>query len=126
MATHPDGLQSLRRFHLSFADTEWEDSLHPFGRQGNTIQMSRSLIRKLLAYDLHPSRHSPYYDNYVQTSCNRLNSKATPSRSSLNKKTRDAHYGKVVAQLTVRILYASVQTPPREIRDRFDLGLLSL
>jgi len=32
MATLPNALQSSRRFQLFFADTEWEDSLHPFGR----------------------------------------------------------------------------------------------
>jgi len=32
-----------------------EDSLHPFERQGNTVQTLRSLVRKLRAYNLHPS-----------------------------------------------------------------------
>jgi hypothetical protein len=40
--------------------------------------------------------------------------------------TREARYGKAVAQLTVRTLYASIRMPPREIRDRLILGLLSL
>jgi hypothetical protein len=38
----------------------------------------------------------------------------------------EARYGKVVAQLTVQTLYDSVWMPPREIRDRLVLGLLSL
>jgi hypothetical protein len=37
MATRLDALQSSRRVQLSFVDTEWEDSLHPSGRQGNTV-----------------------------------------------------------------------------------------
>jgi hypothetical protein len=37
---------------------------------------------------------------------------------SLNLETRGAHYGKPVAQKTVRMLNASVRTPPREIRDK--------
>jgi hypothetical protein len=51
---------------------------------------------------------------------------ATPSRCSFNMETREVRYGKVVAQLTVRTLYASVRTWPREIRDKLILGLLSL
>jgi hypothetical protein len=51
---------------------------------------------------------------------------ATPFGRDLNMKTREVRYGKAVAQLTVRTLYASVQTPPTEIRDRLILGLLSL
>jgi hypothetical protein len=56
MATRLDTLQSSRRFHLSFADMEWEDSLHPSKWQGHTIQTPRSLIRKLRACIQHPSR----------------------------------------------------------------------
>jgi hypothetical protein len=40
--------------------------------------------------------------------------------------TREARYGKEVAQLTVWTLYASVWTLSREIRDILVLGLLSL
>jgi hypothetical protein len=39
---------------------------------------------------------------------------------------REAHYGKAVAQFTIWTLFASIQTPPREIRINGDLGLLSL
>jgi hypothetical protein len=66
------------------------------------------------------------YGNCVQTMCNRLDSRATPSRRSLNKEMREACYGKPVAQKTIQILNASVQTLPREIKDTLDLGLLSL
>jgi len=38
MATCPDALPSSRRFQLCFADTDWEDSLHPSGRQGNIVR----------------------------------------------------------------------------------------
>jgi hypothetical protein len=51
MTTHPDTLQSSRRFQFSFANTDWEESLHPSRRQGNTIWM-QSLIRKLHANNL--------------------------------------------------------------------------
>jgi hypothetical protein len=52
--------------------------------------------------------------------------KVQPSRLGLNMEMRGVHYGKSVAQKTVRKLNASVRTLPREIRDRLDLGLLSL
>jgi hypothetical protein len=54
MTTCPKALESLRRFQPSFADTDLEDSLHLSGRQGNTVWMSRSLKMKLCAYILHP------------------------------------------------------------------------
>jgi hypothetical protein len=38
----------------------------------------------------------------------------------------EARYGKAIAQLVVWMLYASVRTLPREIKDRLVLGLLSL
>jgi hypothetical protein len=62
----------------------------------------------------------------VQTICNRPDSRATPSERCFNMETREVHYGKAVAQFTVRMLYASIQTRPREISDRLVLGLLSL
>jgi hypothetical protein len=40
--------------------------------------------------------------------------------------TQGARYGKPVAQNTIRTLNASILTPPREIKDKLDLGLLSL
>jgi hypothetical protein len=40
--------------------------------------------------------------------------------------TREVSNGKAFAQLTVRMLNAFVWTPPREIKDIIDLGLLSL
>jgi hypothetical protein len=60
-----------------------------------------------------------------KTTCNHPDARATPSRCDLNMETREARYGKVVVQFTVRTLFASVQTPPREIRISVDLGLLS-
>jgi len=50
----------------------------------------------------------------MQTECNRSDSRATPSECGLNMETREARYGKPIAQKTVWMLYASVQTPPRE------------
>jgi len=40
--------------------------------------------------------------------------------------TREVRYEKVVAQFTIRTLFDSVWTLPREIRISGDLGLLSL
>jgi phytoene/squalene synthetase len=132
MATRSDALQSSRRFQL-YANTNWGDSLHPCEQQGNTVRTLRSLVRKLRSYILHLSgRHG----NTVRTQSllwqlhadrgNRLDSRATLFGRSLNMKTREARYGKLVAQKTVRTLYASIRMPPREIRDRLDLGLLSI
>jgi hypothetical protein len=39
---------------------------------------------------------------------------------------REARYEKLVVQLSVLTASACVRTPPREIRDKLDLGLLSL
>jgi hypothetical protein len=107
--------------------------LHTSGRQGNTVRMLGSLIRKLHAYTLHPSgRHGNIiqtrscYGNYMQTKCNRPNSRATPFGRGLNMETRGVRYGKLVAQKTVQTLNASVWMPIREIRDRLVLGFLSL
>jgi hypothetical protein len=55
-----------------------------------------------------PFGRGPCYDNYVQTKCNHPDSRATPSKLSLNMKTREARYGKSVAQKTVRTLNALV------------------
>jgi len=48
------------------------------------------------------------------------------SGRGLNMETREARYEKAVVLLTVQMLYASIRMPPREIRDRVILGLLSL
>jgi hypothetical protein len=66
-----------------------------------------------------PFGRGPCYGNYVQTECNRPDSRATLFGRNLNMVTLEAHYGKPVGQKTVWTL-------PREIRDRLDLGLLSL
>jgi hypothetical protein len=55
----------------------------------------------------------------MHTLCIHPNDRVTLSGRGLNTKMREARYGKPVAQKTVRTL-------PREIRDRIDLGLLSL
>jgi hypothetical protein len=107
------------------------------GRHGNTSRCF-SEFEKILAF-LHrhevgrqlapvqtPGQNRPNAEildkeimcNYMQTKCNRLNA------ASLNMETHESCYGKSVAQKTVRMLNASVQTPPRE--NRLDLGLLSL
>jgi len=62
----------------------------------------------------------------VQQKCNHLDARATPSGCGPDMVLHEARYGKLVAQLSVRTASACVWTPPSEIRDRFDLGLLSL
>jgi hypothetical protein len=61
-----------------------------------------------------------------KTACNRLNARETPSGRGLNIEMREARYGKAVAQFAIWTLFASIQTPPREIRINGNLGLLSL
>jgi len=72
------------------------------------------------------SRRGPYYGNYVQQKCNRPESRAIPSGRDPNIEMRGAHYRKPVAQKIVGTLSATIQTPPREIRFRLILGLLSI
>jgi hypothetical protein len=59
-----------------------------------------------------------------KTACNHSDARETPSKRGLNKKMREAHYGKAIEQFPIRTLYASVQTPPRENWISVDLGLL--
>jgi hypothetical protein len=47
-----------------------------------------------------------------------------PSGRGLNKETREARYGKAVAQFTVQMPSAYVRTPPKEIQISVDLGIL--
>jgi hypothetical protein len=111
MATRPNTLKSSISFHLSFVDTNGKlnaYTLHLSGQQGNTV------------------RTRSYYGHYIQTNCNCLDSRATPSEHGLNMKKRGVRYGKPVAQNTFWTLNASVRALPREIRDRIDLGLFSL
>jgi hypothetical protein len=132
MATRPNVLQGSRRIRFSFTDTYMGRLFHPFGQQGNTIQ-TRSLKRQDVEKNCNrldvmaiASGRGPYYGSYVQQRCNRPDAKATSSRRGLNMGMREAHYGKPVAQKTVQTLNASVRMPPREFRNRLDLGLLSL
>jgi hypothetical protein len=73
-----------------------------------------------------PFGRGPYYGSYVQQRCNRPDARATSFGRSLDMEMRKARYGKPIAQKTVQMLSASVRIPPREIRDRLYLGLLSL
>jgi len=72
------------------------------------------------------SGRNHYYGIYVQQKCNRPNDRETPSGCDPDMVLREARYGKPVAQLSIRMASTCVWTPPREIRDRLDLGLLSL
>jgi hypothetical protein len=72
------------------------------------------------------SRRDPYYDIYLQQKCNHPDARATTSRRGLDMVLHEARYGKSVAQLSVRTASAYIWTPPREIKDRLYLGLLSL
>jgi hypothetical protein len=62
----------------------------------------------------------------MQQKCNRPDARVTPSGRGLDMVLREAHYGKPVAQLSIRTLSATVWTPPREIRSILNLGLLRL
>jgi hypothetical protein len=62
----------------------------------------------------------------MQQKCNRQDVKTTLSGHGPDIVLRKARYGKSVAQLSVWTLLATIRTPPREIRCRLDLGLLSL
>jgi len=73
-----------------------------------------------------PSGHGPYYGIYVQQKCNRSDAKATPSERGPIMVLREACYGKPIQQLSFRTTSACIWTPPREIKDKLDLGLLSL
>jgi hypothetical protein len=74
----------------------------------------------------HRSDASPYYGNYLQQKYNRPDARATPFGRDPHIVLRKARYGKPVAQLSIRTASACIQTPPREIRYRLDLGLLIL
>jgi hypothetical protein len=65
-----------------------EEELQSSGRQGNTVRMQ------------------PYYGIYVQQKCNRPDAKATPSGRCPNMVLCEAHYGKLVAQLSVQMASA--------------------
>jgi hypothetical protein len=57
---------------------------------------------------------SPYYGNYMQLKCNRLDARATPFRHGLIQERFSRLYGKLVAQLIVQMASACVWMPPRE------------
>jgi hypothetical protein len=102
--------------------------LHPFERQGNTVR-TLSLIRQDVEKNCnHPdvratlSRHGPSYGIYVQQKCNRPDARATPSRRGPDMVLREAHYGKLVAQLSDG--HNCVRTPHRENLISINLGLL--
>jgi hypothetical protein len=120
-----DAHQCSTRNWISFSDTDMGKQLQPSGCQVYTVQ-TLSLIRQ-----------------DMEKNCNRPDVRATPSRrQSLLWKLlaaevqlsgrgpdmvlREARYGKLVAQLSVRTLSATFLTPPREICSRINLGLLSL
>jgi hypothetical protein len=124
-ATRPNAHHCLTRNRLSFLDTDMGRQLHPSGRQGNTV-WTLSLIRKERGEELQPSGRSLYYGIYVQHKCNRPEARATLSGRSPDMVLCEAHYGKPVALLSVWKASACVRTPPREIRDILNLGLLSL
>jgi len=69
---------------------------------------------------------NPYYGNYVQQKCNHPDVRATPSERGPDMVLRKVRYGKQVAHLFVQKASACFWTPPREIKDRLDLDLLSL
>jgi len=60
----------------------------------------------------------------VQQKCNHPNARATPSGCDSDIVLREAHYEKLVAQLSIRTASACVRMLPRENRVSVDLGLL--
>jgi len=92
-------------------------ALHPSGCEGNTSGCSLVFEKNPVFFCRHGSR---------KTTCNCPDARATPSGRGLNMETREAHYGKAVAQFIIRTLYDFVRTPPREVRINGDLDLLSL
>jgi hypothetical protein len=85
-----------------------DSSLYSSESQSNTVVTPRSLIRKLLAYTLHPFGRQgntvqmwSYYGNYVQKKCNCPDSRATLSKRGLTMEMRGAYYGNPAAQKTV-------------------------
>jgi hypothetical protein len=89
---------------------------HRYGKTAATVQNSGQ----------HRSDANPHFVIYVQQKCNRSNARATPFGHNPDMVLCEARYGKPVAQLSVRTLSATVWTPPREIRSKFNLGMLSL
>jgi hypothetical protein len=73
----PDAHQCSTRNRISFLDTDMGRQLHPSGRQANTVQ-TLSLIKQDVENNCNRPDASPYYENYVQRKCNRLDARATP------------------------------------------------
>jgi hypothetical protein len=112
--------QSSRRFQFSSRDIDWEDNLHPSGRQGNTVR-TRSLIRKLRAYNLHPfglQGNTVWMQSLIRKLLVDKEGvcyfRAIPSGRTMERQL----------QFSVRTHSASFQTLIREVRFRFDLGFL--
>jgi hypothetical protein len=112
---HPSAHHCLTRNRISFSDRDIGRQLHLSGRQVYTVWML-SLISKTWRRI-----------TTIRTSGqHRLDAWPTPSGPGPIMVLREARYGKPAAQLSVRTISATVQTPPREIIFRLNLGLLSL
>jgi hypothetical protein len=93
----------------------WQLNVHPSGRQGN-------IVRTL--FSVREESRFPLQTRTGKTTCNHPDTRETLSGHGLNKEMREVRYGKVVAQFTVLTLSTSVRTPPREIWNTVNLGLL--
>jgi hypothetical protein len=114
---HPSGPLSNASGHSSVFDKKLNFLLrHRYGKTAASIQ----------TIGQHRQDVNPYYGNYVRQKYNRPDATATLSGRVPDMVLCEAHYGKPVAQLSVWMVSACVRTPPREIKDRLILGLLSL
>jgi hypothetical protein len=112
----PDGPEKCLDALLCREDSI-SSALHLLERQGNTS-------RYYSMFEENPDFLCKHGSE--KTACNPPNTRATSSKCGLNMETCEARYGKKVAQFTIRTLFASIQTLPREIQISSDLGLLSL
>jgi len=102
--TRPNAIQSSRRFQFSFAYMEWKTACTRSDDRQHHPDIE--ILDKEIAYIQSTSvwTSGKYRPNTVldkAITCNRLDSKATSFGHDFNMETREACYGKVVAQLII-------------------------
>jgi len=100
----PNAIQSSRRFQFSFAYMEWKTACTRSDDRQHHPDIE--ILDKEIAYIQSTSvwTSGKYRPNTVldkAITCNRLDSKATSFGHDFNMETREACYGKVVAQLII-------------------------
>jgi hypothetical protein len=111
----------LRSWQLS------KSRIHFFGPGGPVMSPDARTLFKIWEKSSYPLQTRIGKDSLQQSRwCFRPYDRATPSGRDLNMDMHEACYGKAVAQFTIRTLYESVRTPPKEIRINGDLGFLCL